>query len=181
MRSNRRYNVAVLGSYSATVEEAGIAYELGKELAKMDINVMSGGQKGVMLSLCRGVAENRKKTDIKGCLLVGILPYPDFHKANEYVDIVIPAGSGAVQNMVVPLSGDVVVAIGGAAGTLAEISFAWQSGRKIGVIGKAGWAKRLANERLDDRREDTIPSFDSVGDLVGWIKSKLDEKCAAED
>ena len=173
MKTNRRFNVAVLGSYSATEEEAEVAYELGKALSGWDVNVVSGGQKGVMLSLCRGVAETRDPQKRKRCLLIGVLPYSDLDRANEYVDVVIPVGSGGAQNMIVPISGDIVIGIGGSAGTLAEISFAWQAGKKIGLIGNSGWAKRLANTRLDDRREDKIPHFHSVTELMFWMKEYL--------
>lgn len=178
MKTNRRFSVAVLGSYSATEEEAEVAYQLGKALAAWDINVVSGGQKGVMLSLCRGVAETRDLSKTKRCLLVGVLPYADLDRANKYVDVVIPTGAGGIQNMIVPISGDVIIGIGGAAGTLAEISFAWQAGKNIGLIGSNGWAKRLANTRLDDRREDKMPHFGSVSELMDWIRVFLPSDAA---
>ncbi|MCD1632104.1 hypothetical protein [Marinobacter shengliensis] len=175
MVSRRKTNISVLGSYSASKEEMALAYSLGKSLANFPFNIISGGQKGVMLDLCRGAYEHRTYDEGCACTIVGILPYSDFEKANPYIDIVIPSGSAALQNILVPASGDLVIAIGGSAGTLAEISFAWQRGKKIALIGETGWAKKLAFTRLDDRRKDSLPHFENVEDVISWIKSELVE------
>lgn len=173
MSSRRKLNISVLGSYSASVEEKKIAYELGKGLANLPVNIISGGQKGVMLSLCKGAFENRSKFNENNCNIIGILPYSCCDKANDFVDVVIPSGSAALQNMLVPSAGDIVVAIGGSSGTLAEISFAWQSGKLIALLGSTGWAKKLAFTRLDNRREDPMPHFERVQEVLDLIASEL--------
>jgi len=175
MTGIRKPNISVLGSYSATAHEQEIAYALGKGLANLNVNIISGGQKGVMLSLCKGAHDNRLKEG-GTCSIVGILPNSDFDKANPYIDIVIPTGAGSLQNIIVPMAGDIVLAIGGSAGTLAEISFAWQNGKKIGLLGNTGWANKLANQCLDDRRADTMPFFSSVDLAVEWVKLSLSLK-----
>lgn len=169
----RKKNLAILGSYSSTPEESEIARELGAHLANMNLNILSGGQKkGVMYDLCKGVFEHRISATT-GATLVGILPSTDFSQANEFLDIAIPTGSGLQQNSVLPLSADVVLAIGGSAGTLTEISFAWQYKKPIGLLGTTGWAQRLANQKLDSRREDDMPHFISVKDAIDWISGVL--------
>lgn len=169
---NRKRNIAVIGSYSASEEEKLLAYDLGKHLAVMEINLISGGQKGTMYELCKGASHGRVNSD-KQCSIVGIIPSNDFSVANEFVDIVIPADNGAFQNIIVPSSGDLVIAIGGSAGTLAEISFAWQRGKHIALLGSTGWASKLANQAMDSRRNDIMPHFLNVPDLVKWIEDKL--------
>lgn len=170
---NRKPNVSILGSYKATEEEASIAYDLGSQLANMNLNVISGGQKGVMYSLCKGLHENRVAASNESCTIVGILPSHDFLSGNEYLDVAIPTGFGAIQNSIVPLCADVVIAIGGAGGTLTELSFAWQYKKPIALIGSTGWSSKLAGQRLDERRIETLPHFMSVVEVVDWIKQTL--------
>jgi len=169
----RRPNISILGSYQATHEETSLAYDLGSQLANMSLNVISGGQKGVMHSLCKGLHENRIAISNESCTIVGILPSQDFLPGNEYLDIAIPTGFGAIQNSILPLCADVVIAIGGAGGTLTELSFAWQYKKPIALIGSTGWSSKLAGQRLDERRIETLPHFMSVVEVVDWVKQTL--------
>ena len=51
------------------------------------------------------------------------------------------------------LSCDVIIAIGGGSGTLTEIAVAYQAGIPIITISNVeGWAKKLSNQFLDDRK-----------------------------
>src|SRR3546814_18376895 len=61
---------------------------------------------------------------------IGILPGTNPGQANPYVDIAIPTGSDHGRNLVVAQS-EAVIAIGGGAGTLSEIAFAWIHRRLI--------------------------------------------------
>lgn len=169
----RKPNISVLGSYNASDDEINLSYDLGKALANYNVNVISGGQKGVMFGLCKGVYENRDKSKDSVCTIIGILPSKGFSEGNEYLDVAIPTGAGTLQNTIVPMAADLVVAIGGSAGTLAELSFAWQYNKPIGLLGASGWAKKLANQKLDDRREDFMAYFSTVPELVDWIQSTL--------
>ena len=169
----RKLNISVLGSYSASDDEINLSYDLGKALANFDLNVISGGQKGVMLSLCKGIYENRDKQNGCFCTIIGILPSSGFSEGNEFLDVAIPTGAGSLQNTIVPMAADIVIAIGGSAGTLAELSFAWQYKKPIGLLGATGWAKKLANQKLDDRRDDNMAHFSTVPELFEWIKSTL--------
>jgi hypothetical protein len=51
---------------------------------------------------------------------------------------------------------DVVVAIGGGAGTLSELAAAWQLGKPVVAVGDAGWAGRIAGQAIDGRRSDVV-------------------------
>jgi len=168
----RTPNISVLGSYTATEDELNLSYELGKALSIFNLNIISGGQKGVMYELCRGVFENRNNS-VNKCSIIGILPSNGFKEGNEYLDVAIPTGSGALQNIIVPMSADLVIAVGGSAGTLAEISFAWQNKKPIGLIGKTGWANKLANQKLDNRRKECMNHFSTIPDLISWVERTL--------
>ncbi len=165
----RRLNLSVLGSYSASATEERLAHELGRALADMDLNVISGGQLGVMLSLCRAIHDHRRE-GYHSAYIVGILPNGGFEDANPYLDLAVPVGAPHLQNAIVPLSADLVVTIGGAAGTLAELALAWQFKKPIALLGAEGWAGRLGGERLDTRRADQLPHFHTVEALMTWIR-----------
>ncbi|HBD12223.1 MAG TPA: TIGR00725 family protein [Porticoccaceae bacterium] len=164
----RRTNVSVLGSFSASAGEQEMAHALGAGLAPLDINVISGGQQGVMLSLCQGIRQYRP-AGYHGAYIVGILPNSHFEDANPFLDLALPVGAAHLQNALVPLSADIVVAIGGAAGTLTEVALAWQYKKPIALLGKEGWSGKLAGMRLDDRREDSLAHFTTVEGTLEWI------------
>lgn len=171
--TNRRKNVVILGSYNASDIELSLSYELGQHLANLNINVISGGQKGVMYSLCKGIYEHRRDQNNHNCTIVGILPSLDHQKGNEFLDVSIPTGSSLLQNSILPITGDAVIVIGGSAGTLAEISFAWQHKKPIALLGPEGWANKLANQKLDSRRNDRMPHFLLVHEVITWLKAIL--------
>jgi uncharacterized protein (TIGR00725 family) len=83
--------------------------------------------------------------------VIGILPGRDVSVANRFVDIAIPTGLDHLRNSIVAQS-DAVIAIGGGAGTLSEICFAWIHKRLIIALGQDGWAGKLAGRPLDHRR-----------------------------
>ncbi len=106
-----------------------------------------------MEAACRGHREARPAS--ASCLCVGILPGYDPAQANPHVDIAIPTGLGLARNVLVVSSAAVVVAVGGASGTLSEMALAWQLGKPVLALGP-GWAGELAGASLDDRRTDIV-------------------------
>lgn len=164
----RRLNLSVLGSYSANDTEHKLAYELGVGLAEFGLNIISGGQEGVMLSLCQAIYEHRLD-GYNSAYIVGILPFNSFDDANQYLDLAVPVGAPHLQNSIVPLSADIVIGVGGAAGTLAELALAWQFKKPIALLGTEGWSGKLAGQKLDTRREDALAHFHEVDDLLDWI------------
>ena len=164
----RRINLSVLGSYAANAVEQQLARDLGRGLADLRLNIVSGGQQGVMLSLCEAIWTHRRG-GTESAYVVGILPGSDFGDANPYLDLAIPVGASHLQNAIVPLAADIVVVIGGAAGTLAELALAWQFRKPIALLGSEGWAGRLGGQRLDTRRDDELPQFHDVAELLRWI------------
>ncbi|MCS6858500.1 MAG: TIGR00725 family protein, partial [Sandaracinaceae bacterium] len=49
-------------------------------------------------------------------------------------------------------SAEAVVAIGGGAGTLSEMAFAWIYGRlRVALVGVGGWSEKLAGHSIDER------------------------------
>jgi hypothetical protein len=83
-----------------------------------------------MAAACRGAFE-------AGGMTVGLLPGLDRSEANQWVRVAIPTGLGELRNGLVVRSADVVVAVGGAYGTLSEVALALKTG--VPVVGLATW------------------------------------------
>ena len=69
-----------------------LAKEVGRELAKHNCIVLTGGGSGVMEAAARGAKAARGTT-------IGILPGHTKAEANKYLDIVIVSGMGFARNM----------------------------------------------------------------------------------
>jgi hypothetical protein len=123
--------ISVIGSSKAKPEHLALAEEVGRELARRNVIVACGGLQGVMEAVCKGAKS-------AGGTTVGILPGRTSRDANHYVDIPIVTTMGYSRNVIVVHTGDAVIAIGGAFGTLSEIAFALGDG--IPVVGLKTWA-----------------------------------------
>lgn len=66
-----------------------------------------------------------------GGIVIGISPSDDPAHANPHCTHVIATGIGHARNLAVVASGDAVIAVGGAWGTLSEIAFARNLGRTV--------------------------------------------------
>jgi uncharacterized protein (TIGR00725 family) len=81
-----------------------------------------------MEAACRGAKE-------AGGTTVSILPGTE--GGNPYLDVTIRTGLGHARNILVVLSADAVIAVGGSHGTLSEIAIALKTGRP--VYGITSW------------------------------------------
>lgn len=152
--------VSIIGASEIDKETEDKAIEIGRLLAENDYAVVCGGLSGVMEAVCKGAKQG-------GGLTIGIIPYKDKNPANKYCDIVIPVPFSQARNIVVVLSGDACIAIAGKAGTLSEISFAWIYGKPIVALTSVdGWSSKLANKRLDNRRDDMIYGVETPQEAV---------------
>ena len=128
---NKKRFIAVIGGSQCSAEEARLAEEVGRELARQGVILVCGGLGGVMEAACKGA-------NSEGGVTIGILPGENHQAANPYVQIPIVTGIGYARNLAVVKSAQAVIAIGGSYGTLSEISHALQSG--IPVIGLNTWS-----------------------------------------
>lgn len=122
--------VAVVGAGRASEVELRDAHEIGRGLGAAGVHVVCGGRGGVMAAACRGARE-------AGGLTIGLLPGLDRREANEWVQVAIPTGLGELRNGLVVRSAEVLVAVGGAYGTLSEVALALQAGTP--VLGVGTW------------------------------------------
>ena len=113
--------IAVIGGSEPSPQEAIMAEEAGREIARHGAILVCGGLGGVMEAACKGASS-------EGGVTIGILPGESRQAANPYVQIPIVTGIGYARNVAVVKSAQAVIAIGGGYGTLSEISPALQSG-----------------------------------------------------
>jgi uncharacterized protein (TIGR00725 family) len=155
----RDLQIAIIGDAQADTEKYEFCERLGSFLGKKGYTLITGGRSGVMEAVCKGAYH----TD---AITVGILPTADLDDANRFCKVVIPTDMGHARNSLTALSGDVIIAIGGRAGTLTELGFAWIHHKPIiAVTSFGGWAKALANNKIDDRREDNIIAVKTLDEL----------------
>ena len=160
MKDEKRF-IAVIGSGECSVEEARLAEEVGRELARQGVTLICGGLGGIMTAACKGASE-------EGGLTIGILPGGSRLTANPYVQIPIVTNLGEARNIIVVKSAQAVIAIAGSYGTLSEIGHALRSG--IPVIGLKTWS--LSRDGQPDKS--IIPAQDPV-DAVNKAISLITE------
>jgi len=118
--------IAVIGAGDCSAEEYATARTVGVLVAEGGATLVCGGMGGVMEAACRGAREGNGIT-------VGIVP--NTGNGNKYLDVVIRSGLGHARNVLVVLSAEAVIAIGGKCGTLSEIAFALKTGRPVFALG----------------------------------------------
>lgn len=157
------------GSRTADLDVLDLAEQFGAGVAKAGYNLICGGGPGTMEAACRGFvkAEGPGRT-------IGILPLGHHDWANPYVDIPIPTGIGYARNALVVQGGQAVVAIGGESGTLSELALAWQFGKPIAVLSRAGGlAETWAGRAMDQHRGDHIVACMDVPSVLVWLETVL--------
>jgi uncharacterized protein (TIGR00725 family) len=172
--------VAVIGNGDVAPGSAAyaLAESVGELLVDAGFRLVTGGLGGVMEAACRG---GRRARRYQPGATVGVLPGDDAAAANRFVDVALPTGLGHGRNAIVARA-DAVVAIGGGAGTLAELAFAWIFDRLVVALrrdGLPGWSGRLAGTRLDERirfpaiADDQIFAAASPEEAVALIAARL--------
>ena len=124
MLSTMALQVSVIGS-GADWEDT--AEEVGRLLAERGCTVVTGGLGEVMAAAHRGARA-------AGGATIAILPGEDRAAANPWAEHVVVTGIGHARNLAVAASGDVVIAIGGSYGTIAEMALALRLGRRVVAV-----------------------------------------------
>jgi uncharacterized protein (TIGR00725 family) len=152
-----RHTIGVLGSGRDEHDE--LAGPLGRLLAGMEVNLLTGGGGGVMRAVSRSFVAHRRGPGI----CIGILPcagesdrassppgYP-----NEFVELAVrthlPLSGGRgtddlSRNHLNVLSSDALVALPGGEGTASEVSLALRYGRPVVVYAPDPASARLLPE-----------------------------------
>lgn len=154
--------VAIIGDahLAAGDPREAIAERAGLLVVDEGWRLVTGGLGGVMEAASRGA---RLSASYRPGDVLGILPGTDPAEANVFVDVAIPTGLDHARDIIVAQA-DAVVAIGGGAGTMAELAFAWMMKRLIVALRVPGWSGRVADTRLDERiRYPEIPDDRAFG------------------
>jgi len=158
----RKLQIAVLGSSKAICTKKMYRYaeQVGEELAKRDCIVLTGGGLGVMEAALKGA----KKA---GGTTLAIIPWEDKNHVNDYADIVVATGIGWSRNSINLNSCDGAIVVGGGAGTLNEVTYAYMQGKPtVCVTPSGGMAKELTNTYFDVRKTTKIYGADSAEEAV---------------
>lgn len=172
--------IAIVGD--AKIEEGGLkyqmAYETGKALVEAGFRIQSGGLRGVMEAAFKGAHDAKNYTDGS---TIAIIPSFNPSDANKYADIAIGTGLDVFRNVIVA-NASAVIAIGGGAGTLSEISNAWALKRMVIAFNNVdGWSQKLAGTRLDCRErckdipDDKVYSVSSAKEVLNLLNERLDK------
>jgi uncharacterized protein (TIGR00725 family) len=169
--------IAVVGD--GTVAEGSPVYRLaerlGEALVDAGFRVLTGGLGGIMEAASRGAA--RSAAHGPGSV-IGLLPGHEPADANPHVDVALATGLGHGRNPVVAHAA-AVIAIGGGAGTLSELAFAWIYRRLVVAFRVPGWSGRLAGTRVDDRvrfpsiPDDQVFGVDTPEETIELLRRRL--------
>jgi uncharacterized protein (TIGR00725 family) len=161
---HRRPQVCILGS----AEPGSAAYELAGEagalLARLGITVVSGcGSPATKVAAERAVAA--------GGLVLSIVPPDEMPPADWPATVVVPCGMGDARNLLMALSGDACIVIGGRAGTISEVCLAWLHKRPLlPLVGCGGWSDALPSNPPDERQNSPILPWGSTGELEAQLR-----------
>ncbi len=157
--SFRRPQVSVLGSAepgSLAHERAG---EAGALLARLGITVVSGcGSPATRVAAERALAA--------GGQVLSIVPPDQMPPPDWPATVVVPCGMGDARNLLMALSGDACIVIGGRAGTISEVCLAWLHKRPLlPLVGCGGWSDGLPDHPPDERQNSPILPWRDTAEL----------------
>ncbi len=176
--NEKRRTVAIIGD--ANIEKDGVKYKLafetGKALIDAGYRIQSGGLGGVMEAAFCGAHASQKYREGD---TVALIPSFDATVANPYADIIIPTGLDVMRNAIVA-NASAVIAVGGGAGTLSEIAFAWSLFRMVLAFENAdGWSGKVANTRMDNRirypeiEDDRVYGVKSAEEVIKLLDERI--------
>lgn len=170
----RILQVAVIGSSEADEEMLRVAEAAGRVVAKLSAALVTGGRGGVMEAASKGCAE-------AGGTVIAVTPHKFMEEVNAYSHFHIPTGMGWARNAITGIAGDVVLVIGGAAGTMSEIAYAWMYDRPIiAMTCCEGWSRRIAGQAVDHRRSDIVVGCQTIEELEAALKVELGKAARGE-
>jgi uncharacterized protein (TIGR00725 family) len=149
-----------MGASVCSPEIYAVAWEVGFQIASGGAILICGGGGGVMEAAAKGAKE-------AGGMTVGILPGTSSTEANPYIDIPVVTGLGNARNVINILTSQVIIAIGGAFGTLSEIALAMKCGTP--VVGLSTW-----DLSAPDRSPLPVVVVSNAADAVAAAMSLID-------
>jgi uncharacterized protein (TIGR00725 family) len=163
--SIRRPQICILGSAepgSSAYERAG---EAGALLASLGVTAVSGcGSPATRVAAERAIAA--------GGIVLSIVPPDEMPPPDWPATVVVPCGMGDARNLLMALSGDACIVIGGRAGTISEVCLAWLHKRPLlPLVGHGGWSNDLPNHPPDERGNSKILPWSTVHELKAQLRA----------
>jgi hypothetical protein len=161
-----RDTIAVLGAAScATEEQVTVGFRVGREIARLGFNLITGMTLGVPYAAAIGAKS-------KGAVVVGVSPAASreehierYRRPLDCIDTAIYTGMGFEgRQPVLVRSAKGAVFVGGEFGTLAEFSAAWTAGNNVlGVLEGAGGISDFLSEIIAHTESDygSVVIYDS--------------------
>lgn len=161
----QKLQIAVLGSSKVICTKKAYSYaeKAGEELAKKDCVVITGGGLGVMEAAMKGAKKYGGNT-------LAIIPWEDKHRVNDYTDYVVATGIGWSRNSINLNSCDGAIVVGGGAGTLNEVTYAYMQNKPtVCVTPSGGMAKEISDTYFDIRHTQKIYGAESAEEAVKML------------
>lgn len=167
---SRKIQIGVMGSaadlkYSQEVEK--LAFEVGRLIAESGNITVYGAEKDYD-SLSTAASRGAKSA---GGLTVGVTygKGKDVWDKEGNTDVIVVTGieRGGGREFVLVNSCDVLIIISGGSGTLTETAIAYQQNIPVvALTGTGGWADKLANTYIDDRKRIKVVSSTTPQEAV---------------
>lgn len=147
-----------------------IAEKLGELIAKNNAVLVTGGKGGIMESASKGAKRYKGIT-------VGIVKGDKRGTSNEFIDIEIVTNTmGASEEAILVNSCDGIIAVGGGAGTLQELTAAYRKSKPVVIINNIdGISSQYANKYMDNRKNIKFLSASSPKNAVDSLFRNLNE------
>lgn len=173
---HRRPQVSILGSAEPGTSAYARAAEAGTLLASLGITVVSGcGSPATRVAAECAITA--------GGTVLSIVPPDQMPPPDWPATVVVPCGMGDARNLLMALSGDACIVIGGRAGTISEVCLAWLHKRPLlPLTGCGGWSDGLLANPPDERMNSPILPWSSTSELkaqlqsLGLIAQRQDER-----
>lgn len=148
-----------------------LAEELGEILGKKKIILFTGGKGGIMESASKGAKQF-------GGTTIGVVKGKDRNTCNKYIDIEIVSGmEGCGEETMLILSCDGIIALGGGAGTLQELTIAYRNKKPVVILDiNYGWASKLKGSYLDERKNEKFVVATNPEEAVNKILDAIKRK-----
>ncbi len=116
--------IAVIGGSIIDKKIYNAAHEAGAIIAQKGYYLICGGLSGVMEAAAKGAYEH-------GGFTIGILPGAGRDDANPFITLPIVTGISTARNSIIARTCDIAIAIDGKYGTLSEIAYCLDFGKKV--------------------------------------------------
>lgn len=180
-KSDKKLQIVVLGSSSSICTEKAynMAFETGKKIAEEGYVCLTGGGHGVMEAALKGAKS-------AGGITLSIVPWEDKNESNDYSDITVATGIGWSRNSININSADGCIVIGGGAGTLNEVTYAYMMRKPTVALTPSGGMAETVHDAVFDKRETEIiegvnTPIEAVETIVKLIHKKKEEGVQISD